>query len=128
MAKAARKKLRKSTQTPDNPYKDEEFEAFLESLEDPTVQAHWYQIAEVIGVTKETLSRWQKHPRAIEARQRGIAESLKGMRTAGATEWKMYESKLKMLGIVPVERQEHTGKDGNELIIALTEIKKKYLD
>lgn len=85
----------------ENPYKSLEFEKFIKILEDQDQVAHWVEVAEALGVDKDTITNWKKHPRAIEARQRGIANALSGMETVGKKDWRMYIEKLKMLGINP---------------------------
>lgn len=99
---------RGKSDVPKKPYKDEEFEAFLDSLEDPTVQAHWYEIAEALKIDNDTITRWLKHPRAVEARRKGFQEALKGMKVAGVNDWRMHESKIKMLGINPANKTDIT--------------------
>ena len=102
--------------------KDEEFEEFIKILEgdkDSTeggipVVAHWVEIAEALGVDKDTITRWKKHPRAVEARKKGIREALYKMQYAGSKDWKMWESKLKMLGISPVDKSDITS-DGEKI-------------
>ena len=37
-----------------NPYKKEKFEAFIERIKGPAV-AHWVQIAEALGIHKDTI-------------------------------------------------------------------------
>jgi hypothetical protein len=93
--------------------KDEEFEEFIKILEGDeseqggnTVVAHWREIAESLGINKDTITKWKDDPRAIEARKKGIREALFKMQYAGAKDWKMWESKLKMLGVSPIEKSE----------------------
>lgn len=90
----------------DNVYKKVTFEKFITLFQEPTVIAHWKEIAEALGVNKNTITRWSKHPLAIEARQKGIDEALFKMQYAGAKDWKMWESKLKMLGLAPIDKSE----------------------
>ncbi len=78
--------------------KKEEFEAFIEALEGSSV-AHWKEIAEAIGVDKDTITEWKKHPKAQEARRNGLRNALNQMELAGKNDWHMWETKLKMLGI-----------------------------
>lgn len=85
--------------------KKEAFSAFIKILKDGTV-AHWQSIARAIGVDNDTITEWKKLPEAREAIIRGINNSLKGMERAGGKDWRMWESKLKMLGISPVDKIE----------------------
>jgi hypothetical protein len=97
----------------ENPYKKAEFEAFLETLRGNTT-AHWIQIAEVLGVDKDTITQWKRHPKAQEALREGVARAMEGMEKAGKKDWRMWESKVKMLGISPVDKQDITT-DGKKI-------------
>lgn len=99
-------------------YKDTEFKAFIEEIEKGSIP-HWQDIAKAIGVSKDTITVWKKHPEAQAAISRGITEAIEGMTSAGKRDWRMWESKLKMLGVVPTERTELGGLDGEkfELVI-----------
>lgn len=78
--------------------KKEEFEAFIDALEESSIP-HWSDIAEAIGVNKDTITEWKKHPRARAAHIKGIQYALKQMELAGKNDWRMWEAKLKMLGL-----------------------------
>ncbi len=97
---------------PSNPYKKEEFEAFIELLRGGAI-AHWVQIARSLGIDKTTINQWKNHPLAQKAIKDGIEKAFEGMEEAGKSDWKMWESKLKMLGISPIEKSDITtnGKD-----------------
>lgn len=112
---------------PKKPYKTEEFKAFIKTIQDPTVIAHWVEIAEALGVDPTTITEWKKCPEAIEARKAGIKEALYKMQYSGAKDWKMWESKLKMLGINPVDRTDLTS-DGEKIqtVDVLELLKKVY--
>lgn len=89
------------------PYKQEEFAEFIKLLEGDTVE-HWMNIADALGVSKDTITSWKRMPEARAAIQRGIRRSLKGMEQAGGKDWRMWESKLKMLGTGPVNKLDIT--------------------
>lgn len=89
------------------PYKDDEFEKFIETIEGDTVE-HWVNIASALGVTPDTITRWKKHPKAKEAIRRGINRALEGMEKAGGNDWRMYEAKLKMLGVDSTQKVDIT--------------------
>jgi len=89
------------------PYKDVEFEKFIETIEGDTVE-HWVNIASALGVANDTITRWKKHPKAKEAIQRGINRALEGMEKAGGNDWRMYEAKLKMLGVDSTQKVDIT--------------------
>lgn len=95
------------TKIPPHIRKKAEFEAFIKILKGNTV-AHWVQIAQALGVDKDTITEWRKLPEAQEAIKEGIRNNLEGMERAGSKDWRMYESKAKMLGISPVEKQDIT--------------------
>ena len=91
----------------DNPTirKKEAFEAFINILQDGTV-AHWVNVATALGVNKDTITAWKSLPEAQEAIKKGISKALENMEKTGGKDWRMWESKLKMLGVVPSEKQE----------------------
>ena len=97
--------------------KKEEFSAFIGMLKDGTV-AHWQDIASALDVDNDTITAWKKLPEARVAIKKGIYYALAGMEKAGGKDWRMWESKLKMLGIVPKEKVDVTTK-GKELPAAL---------
>jgi hypothetical protein len=82
-----------------------EFLAFLKTLKDGT-NAHWQEVAEAIGIDNTTITYWKKYPEAKKARREGIKKALEGMVSSGHKDWRMWESKLKMLGIIPKEKSE----------------------
>ena len=94
--------MKKTSETP-KIRKIEEFEAFIKFLEEGS-DAHWVEIAEAIGVDKDTITEWKKQPRAVEARTQGINNAIKEMQNVGRRDWRMWESKLKMLGIIPKDK------------------------
>lgn len=89
------------------PYKQEEFAEFIKLIEGDAVE-HWINIANALGVNKDTINRWKKLPEAKEAIEKGIRRSLEGMEKAGDKDWRMWESKLKMLGSSPVDKLDIT--------------------
>jgi len=68
-----------------------EFKEFIKTIKDPTTQAHWVQIAEALGVSKDTITKWKDHPEAKKAMQHGIDEAMEGMKKSGHKDWKMWE-------------------------------------
>ena len=99
-------------------YKKAEFREFLKAIKNPTVKAHWLQIAEALGVSKDTITVWKNHPEAIEAMRTGVDEAMEGMRKAGGKDWRMWESKLKMLKVRGVDKSEVTGKDDGPIAVS----------
>ena len=84
-------------ETNHNIRKTREFKAFIKTIEGDTVE-HWINIAEALNINKDTITAWKKLPEAQAAIQRGIDRALAGMESAGGKDWRMWESKLKMLG------------------------------
>ena len=87
-----------ASQVPAVPYKDAEFEAFLDSLSSAAVPL-WKPIAKTLGFHRNTISRWSKHPRAVEAKKQGLNVALEGMAMAGMTNYQMWEKYLHLLGL-----------------------------
>lgn len=109
-----------ATKIPKKPNKRAEFEEFIEILKRKGQAAHWIEIAEALGVGKETIIAWKKHPEAIKARREGIAKTLAEMQKVGAKDWRMHVEKLKMLGINPSSNVDLTT-GGEKVNIALVE-------
>lgn len=80
-------------------YKDNEFRAFIDTIE-AGQQGHWIDIAQALSVDKNTITEWKKTPEAQEALRKGINHALQCMQQAGSRDWRMWETKLKMMGIV----------------------------
>ena len=95
------------SKVPNKPNKSDEFEAFLDMLKGESVY-FWKQIAEILGVSQETIVVWKQHPKAKEAIREGIKKNLAGMERAGKKDWRMYEAKNKMLGMIPTEKVDLT--------------------
>lgn len=90
---------------PKSPYKSEKFEVFLKII-DQGVVAHWADIARAIEVDEDTITSWKRTPQAQEAIVNGIIRGIKCMEQAGARDWRMWEAKLRMLGVNPVNKVE----------------------
>lgn len=91
----------------ENPYKKEAFEKFIELLRGNAI-AHWVQVAAALGIDKDTITEWKRHSMAQKAIRDGIERAMDGMQKAGEGDWRMWESKLKMLGVSPIERSDLT--------------------
>ena len=121
-AKKPKKKIPK-IQTKERLNKKAEFEAFLDMLRGESVH-HWSQIAETLGIDQGTISEWKKIPQAQKAIRDGVEDALDGMTKAGKDEWRMWESKLKMLGLSPVEKADVTS-GGEALKVLMTSYQPK---
>lgn len=86
-------------------YKKSEFKKFLGTLKWGST-AHWVDIAKSIGVDDDTLRAWRELPEAQEAIQEGIDNAIASMKQAGSKDWRMWEAKLKMLGVNPTSKVE----------------------
>ena len=91
--------------------KIDEFEALLQVLEEGSV-AHWQDIANALGVDKDTIKEWRKHPKARQAQIKGIEYALKSMESAGKKDWRMWEAKLKMLGMAKEKNADNVDQTG----------------
>lgn len=80
--------------------KPAEYEKFVEIIKGGKV-AHWVEIAKALDVDPDTITRWKKRPEAQAAIAEGINEAVEQMQTVGKRDWRMWESKLKMLGVNP---------------------------
>lgn len=105
-----------------SPYMDIEFEQFIETIKQGQA-GHWKEIAIALGVNQNTITQWKNTKRAQEAIREGIAYALECMQQAGARDWRMWESKLKMLGINPASNVDLTS-GGDKLTVALVEFVK----
>lgn len=102
----------------------EKFENFLKILEeatqgtqnDPTplfIPQTWATIAKALGVSQTVIHRWRKSREAQLLTSKGISYGLKKMLTAGDKDWRMWESYLKMMGVSPIDKIEHSGNPEN---------------
>lgn len=91
--------------TVEQPYKLKEFGAFVKAIDEGQV-GHWVEIARALNVDDDTITAWKKLPEAQAAIQRGIDHALQAMQQAGNRDWKMWEAKLKMLGVNPASKVE----------------------
>ena len=104
---------------PDVPHKQLEFQAFLELLEgdDEMFKATWASIADMLGVHPDTIGRWKNHPEARKLMQKGVKKALKGMKTAGIDDWRMWREYAKLMGLRDVQNVDHTS-DGKPIKFA----------
>lgn len=86
-------------------YKKDQFKAFIKALKYGSV-AHWMDIARALNVDDDTIKAWRDLPEAQLAIQEGIDEAFRRMQESGAKDWRMWESKLKMLGVNPAQKVE----------------------
>lgn len=98
------------------PYKKNEFKAFLKAINEGQV-GHWVEIARALNVTEDTITAWKQLPEAQEAIQNGIDHALQCMQQAGARDWRMWEAKLKMLGVNPAINVKVTAEDPRNKIL-----------
>lgn len=84
-------------------YKDKEFAAFIKMIDEGQA-GHWVEIARALSISEDTIVKWKKEPEAQEAIQRSIDNALIKMSESGAKDWRMWETKLKMLGLNPATK------------------------
>ncbi len=87
--------------------KKDEFEAFLGVLREGGA-AHWTDIANIVGVDKDTITEWKKRPEAKQIIAEGIQYALQQMEATGKNDWRMWQAKLSMLGISPKSKTDIT--------------------
>lgn len=97
-------------------YKGKEFKAFIKTLKWGST-AHWIEIANALGVDKNTITAWKELPEAQEAIQEGIDRALASMEQSGQKDWHMWEAKLKMLGINPATKIDANINDPRQAIL-----------
>lgn len=91
---------------PENPYNEEEFEVFIEAIGNSNLR-NWSIIAEALGVSRKTITRWKKHPRAQHSIAMAIQKNISSMEKVGKEDWRMYREKLKMLGVKDKQEFQH---------------------
>lgn len=109
------------------PYKKPEFDAFIKSIKEGQI-GHWVEIATALNVDQDTIVAWKKLPEAQEAIRQGIERALEQMQTSGAKDWRMWETKLKMLGLNPATKIESNLKDPIEALLEAYGIPKAIED
>lgn len=110
------------------PYKEEEFNAFIDFLnslgDGKMARGAWYHIAEALGIDRKTLDTWKKHPLAVEATKRAIVSNVNGMLEAGSMDYRMYKDNLKLLGMKYDKKEVDVTSNGNTVqgVIILPEL------
>jgi len=109
-----------SSNSATEPYKQEQFKAFIKSLSKGSI-SHWVVIAEALHVDRDTINAWRKLPEAQEAIQNGIAKCLDEMEKSGGQDWRMWNERLKTLGVIATEKHDLTsGGEKIEFAVELT--------
>lgn len=81
----------------------DKFREFVKTLKEEQV-GHWVEIAKAVGTSEATISRWKNLPEAQEAIKIAIMNTVDNMENAGKKDWRMWETKLKMLGVNPAQK------------------------
>lgn len=89
------------------PYKEVEFKQFLKMIGDEDIPS-WSIMAQALDVDRDTITAWKRTPEARRAQAKAIKESLKQMKTVGEKDWRMWEARLKMLGVNPADKLDVT--------------------
>lgn len=98
-------------EVPSQPYKEEQFEAFLKLLSEGHV-SNWLIIAKALGVSQQTILLWKKHPKARDAIRQSVERAITEMEKVGQMDWKMWREKLKMLDVLDKQIVEHEAGEG----------------
>lgn len=93
-----------------NPYKEDKFQAFLKILSEGNF-GHWYEIAQALGVDRDTITAWRRTEQGRAAIGKGIDYALTQMEKAGKKDWRMWHEKLKLLGLNAPQKLEHSAGD-----------------
>lgn len=99
-------------------YKKHEFKEFLKIIGEGAI-SHWVQIAEILKVDQNTIAAWREMPEAQEIIAKGIDDALAKMAETGGKDWRMWQEKAKLLGMVAIQKEEK--KIEGELNVALVE-------
>jgi hypothetical protein len=99
---------------PQNPYLESEFEEFLSNIGNSNLK-NWSLVAEALGVSRKTISRWKKHPVAKTAIAKAISENVSRMEKVGRGDWRMYREKLRMFGISDKQEVKQEIVEDNEI-------------
>ncbi len=83
---------------PQKPYYKVEFEEFIKNIGNINI-GNWSIMAETLGVSRKTISRWKQHPLARQAILKAVQNALSQMEKAGENDWRMWREQLKMLGV-----------------------------
>lgn len=84
------------------PYQEAKFEAFLGLIKNDGAK-NWTAIAKALDVHPNTITAWKRHPEAQQAIADEVKRSLEQMEKVGTKDWRMWESKLKILGVNPAQ-------------------------
>lgn len=119
--------MQKVPNVPDSPYSEEEFEEFIKIVGNRGLK-NWSIVAEALGVSRKTISRWKRHPRAQRSISKAIQTNIKGMEMAGKNDWRMYREKLKMLGVSDRQEFQHKIQEDSKIEAILDSLETDYED
>lgn len=77
--------------------KDPEYQVFIKLVGEGKIPENWEDMADAIGVHRNTISRWKKMPEFQKALLAGIDESIKQMTHVGKKDWRMWRERYAML-------------------------------
>lgn len=81
----------------------DKFREFIKTLKEEQVR-HWVEVATAVGVSEATISHWKRLPEAQKHIELAVINTIENMESAGRKDWRMWESKLKMLGVNPATK------------------------
>lgn len=87
----------KIVQIVQNPYKEEAYKKFIETVKNGEIPEHWELLAETLGVDQKTIKRWRMLPEFSNAVNRGLDEALAKMKETGGKDWKMWRERVAIL-------------------------------
>lgn len=112
---------------PKEPYYETEFEEFLNNIGNSRLK-NWSIIAESLGVSRKTITRWKAHPIAKRAIAKAINVNIRKMKEVGKNDWRMYREVLKMLGVNDKQELKHELPDERDIANVLGEMEKTDYD
>jgi alkylated DNA nucleotide flippase Atl1 len=94
----------------------DKFREFVKTLKEGQVR-HWVEVATAVGVSEATISQWKRLPEAQDVISIAVINTIENMETAGKKDWRMWEAKLKMLGVNPPQKVQATIDDPRKAIL-----------
>ena len=81
---------------PDELYKSDEFDTFITLIKEGQYDT-WELVADTLGVHKNTIQLWKKHPKAQKALADGLQHAIAKMEQTGQRDWRMWREKTALI-------------------------------
>lgn len=94
--------------------KHDEYERFIALVESGVPVTSWTNVAEALGVSKDTITDWKKTERYKIANQAIIQTVIQRMTEVGQMDWRMWDRYAKLLGVDAVDKTDITS-NGKEI-------------